>query len=93
VIQITDDFSETVLIFCAWWGGVCNQPRYYGAVERLAEAGEEAGLSIEQVIQILNAGVGVETLLDLIDRSLAELSHNGFRFRRSKWLPAEMEYC
>jgi hypothetical protein len=40
------------------------------AVERFAVAGEEAGLSVELMIQILNAGVSVETLLDLIDRSL-----------------------
>lgn len=33
-------------------------------------AGEEAGLSVELMIQILNAGVSVEMLLDLIDRSL-----------------------
>jgi len=37
-------------------------------VERLALAGEEAGLSVERMIQILNAGVSVEALLDIIDR-------------------------
>jgi len=37
-------------------------------VERLALAGEEAGLTVERMIQILNAGVSVEALLDIIGR-------------------------
>ncbi len=36
------------------------------AIERLALAGEQAGISVEEMIQILNAGVRVEALLDLI---------------------------
>lgn len=47
-----------------------QQPTLVRAVERLAQAGEEAGFSIENMIQMLNAGVTVETLLDLIERSL-----------------------
>ena len=39
-------------------------------VERLVAAGEQAGISVEKMIQILDAGVSVETLLDIIDRSL-----------------------
>ena len=31
---------------------------------------EEAGFSVENMIQILNAGVTVETLLDVIERTL-----------------------
>ena len=40
------------------------------AIEKFAAAGEEAGFSVEQMIQILNAGVGVEPLLDIIERML-----------------------
>lgn len=40
------------------------------AIEKFAAAGEKAGFSVEQIIQILNAGVGVETLLDIIERML-----------------------
>jgi hypothetical protein len=40
------------------------------AIERLAAAGEEAGISVEQMIQILNVGVSVEDLLDIVDKKL-----------------------
>ena len=36
------------------------------AIEKLARAGEQAGMSVEDMIRILDAGVSVETLLDLI---------------------------
>jgi len=36
------------------------------AINRLALAGEQVGISVEDMIQMLNAGVSVETLLDLI---------------------------
>jgi hypothetical protein len=37
------------------------------AIEKLAVAGEEAGLSVEQMIEMLNGGVSVETLIELIE--------------------------
>ena len=43
------------------------QPVLTRAVEKLALAGEQAGLSVEEMIRILNAGVSVESLLDLIE--------------------------
>ena len=36
------------------------------AVGKLAIAGEQAGFSLEQMIDLLNQGLSVETLLDLI---------------------------
>jgi hypothetical protein len=47
-----------------------QQPVLVRAVEKLAQAGEQAGLSVEDMIRILNAGISVETLLDLIGRNL-----------------------
>lgn len=44
-----------------------EQPVLMRAIERLARAGEEAGISVEDMIRILNA-VSVEVLLDLIER-------------------------
>lgn len=41
------------------------------AIEKLVLAGEEAGFSIEQMIQILQAGASVEGLLQLIERRLS----------------------
>jgi len=38
------------------------------AIEKLACAGERAGLSVEDMIRMLNAGVSVETLIDLVVR-------------------------
>ena len=40
------------------------------AIEKLARTGEQAGISVEDMIQILNAGVSMEILLDFIERSL-----------------------
>ena len=40
------------------------------AINKLAVAGELAGFSLEQMIQILDDGLSVETLLDLITWSL-----------------------
>jgi hypothetical protein len=36
------------------------------AIGKLAIAGEQAGFTIEQMIWLLNAGIGVEVLLELI---------------------------
>jgi hypothetical protein len=37
-------------------------------VYKLAIAGEQAGFRLEQMIEMLNAGITVETLLNLIER-------------------------
>jgi hypothetical protein len=37
-----------------------------GAIRKLALAGEQAGFSVEEMIQLLKTGVSVETLLDLV---------------------------
>jgi len=40
------------------------------AVEELALAGEQAGISVEDMIRILEAGLSVESLIDLIELGL-----------------------
>jgi hypothetical protein len=47
-----------------------QQPVLTRAVEKLAHAGEQAGFTVEDMIRMLNAGVSVESLLDIIERSL-----------------------
>ena len=47
-----------------------QQPVLPRAIENLARAGEKAGFSVEDMIRLLNAGISVETLLDLIGRNL-----------------------
>lgn len=57
------------------------------AVEKFARAGEPAGLSVEDMIRILNAGVSVETVLDLIERSLqATREESRVSCRSSRWI-------
>jgi hypothetical protein len=43
----------------------------YEAIERLVQAGEEVGLSVETLIQMLDGGVTLEELLDLIEARMA----------------------
>lgn len=40
-------------------------------VQNLVDAGEQAGLSVDQMIQLLQAGLSVSGLLDLIELRLA----------------------
>jgi lipid-binding SYLF domain-containing protein len=49
-----------------------QRPSIAGSVYKLAIAGERAGFSLEDMIQILNAGATVETLLNLIEWRLGE---------------------
>jgi hypothetical protein len=39
-------------------------------IGKLAHAGEQAGFTVEDMIRLLNAGLSVEALLDLIERSM-----------------------
>jgi hypothetical protein len=46
------------------------------AICKLAIAGEQAGFSVEQMIDFLNAGLTVEGLLDLITFRLGKLTES-----------------
>ncbi len=61
-----------------------ERPSTTQTVYKLAIAGEQAGFSLEQMIQILNAGVSVETLLHLIEWRLGEAVPNAAR--SSRWI-------
>ena len=56
-------------------------PVLWRAVEKLAQAGEHAGVSVEEMIRILNAGVSVESLVDLIELNTQEEPRH-----RSRWV-------
>ena len=47
------------------------------AIERLARAGEQAGFRVEEMIEMLNAGLSIGALLDMISYSL---SHEALEF-------------
>jgi hypothetical protein len=40
------------------------------AATRLARVGEQAGMSVEEIIQLLESGVSINALLDLIEQQL-----------------------
>jgi hypothetical protein len=44
-----------------------QRPSTAETVYKLAIAGEQAGFSVGQMIQMLNAGIAVETVLNLIE--------------------------
>jgi hypothetical protein len=50
-----------------------ERPSLLAAVGKLAIAGEQAGFSLEQMIELLDQGLTVETLLDLISWRLEAL--------------------
>ena len=50
-----------------------QNPKLVTAIGKLAIAGEQAGLTLEQMIQLLNNGLRVETLLELITWRLTEV--------------------
>lgn len=49
-----------------------ERPSLAAGVCKLAMVGEQAGFTLEQMIRLLNAGITVETLLDIIERRLNE---------------------
>ena len=61
-----------------------EKPSVAQAVYKLSVAGGQAGFSLEQMIQLLNAGVSVDTLLRLIECRLGAAGHNPFR--SSRWI-------
>jgi len=60
-----------------------ERPSLAASVCKLAMAGEQAGFTVEQMIRLLNAGINVETLLDIIERRLTEAVHAA---RPSRWI-------
>lgn len=63
-------------------------PSLFTALAKLAIAGEQAGFSIDQMIQLLHDGLNVESLLDLIESSLQREKQPALRptARSSRWL-------
>lgn len=49
-----------------------EKPSLQIAIAKLAIAGEQAGFSLEQMIELLNAGLTVAALLDLIQWRLTK---------------------
>ena len=50
-----------------------ENPTLLAALKKLVEAGEQAGIGVEQMIRILEAGFSVEDVLRLIAERLEEM--------------------
>ena len=61
-----------------------QRPPTAQTVYKLALAGAQAGFSLEQMIQLLNAETSVETLLHLIEWPLGAAEHG--QPRSSRWV-------
>jgi len=54
-------------------------------IEKLARAGEQAGFRVEEMIEMLNAGVSIGSLLDMISCSLSHEALDFIRQRQGKF--------
>jgi hypothetical protein len=73
-----------VLVFAYFRGLKMQRPSTAQTVFKPAIAGEQAGFSLEEMIQMLNAGITVETLLQLIEWHLGEVRPSPAR--SSRWI-------
>jgi hypothetical protein len=81
VTQITD--HEVQISYSARKGWAVEQPTLMTAIAKLVVAGEQAGFTVEQMIQLLETGASVEALLDLIE---LRLFHHVTTLRSSRWV-------
>jgi hypothetical protein len=71
VTQVTDDLTterDNVLRVREY--EIMATPSLVRAIGKLAAVGERAGFTLEEMIQLLDSGVSVETLLELIAQRL-----------------------
>lgn len=62
-------------------------PPLYTAICKLAIAGERAGFTVEQMIGLLNAGLSIETLVDMIEEHLSLKSSSAAVHKSSsRWI-------
>jgi len=66
--------------------GDMENPSLVLAISKLAVAGEQAGFTLEQMIDLLDAGVEVETLLELIGLRLYGVRSARARSLASNWV-------
>lgn len=70
VMLITDGLADACDCIPEHGGKVMASPPLFTAVTKLAIAGEQAGFTIDKMVQLLNDGLTIESLLDLIESSL-----------------------
>lgn len=72
VIKVTDGPRGTCDSLKIVMGRKMANPSLLSAVRKLAIAGEQAGFTLEQMIELLDEGLSVQNLLELISWRLAE---------------------
>jgi hypothetical protein len=63
-----------------------ENPSLVLAISKLAAAGEQAGFTLEQMIELLDSGLEVETLLELIGLRLYGSRSACVRSSASNWV-------
>ena len=63
---------------------MATYPNDLTSIEKLAIAGEQAGFTIEEMIGLLNSGVSIQTLLDMMALRLHGKAMT--RLRPSRWI-------
>jgi len=67
MVRTRNEREQLPLEYCFATLGETHNEFVYGAIERLVQAGEQVGLSVQDLIRMLKAGMSLEALLDLIE--------------------------
>ncbi len=63
----TERQSDAWFETCLATLGEAHDESVYGAIERLVQAGEQVGFTVHDLIRMLDGGMTLESLLDLIE--------------------------
>jgi len=59
--------TQSPVVQCLDTLGEIHNENVYDAIERLVQAGEQVGFGVHDLIHMLNGGMSLETLFDLIE--------------------------
>ena len=67
MVRTRNEREQLPLEDCFATLGETHNEFVYGAIERLVQAGEQVGFSVQDLIRMLKGGMSLESLLDLIE--------------------------
>ena len=67
MVRTRNEGEQLPLEDCFATLGETHNEFVYGAIERLVQAGEQVGFSVQDLIRMLKGGMSLESLLDLIE--------------------------
>ena len=67
MVRTRNEREQSPLEDCFAPLGETHNEFVYGAIERLVQAGEQVGFSVQDLIRMLEGGMNLESLLDLIE--------------------------